>query len=997
MSSVVQRSLAGGELSPEHWARVDQAKYGNALRLMRNSWTKKSSGSQNRPGTSFTSEVLNSANKSRMIPFIFSNDQAYNIEFGSGYFRVYQNGQVLCNAAVPQTNIQGISNNAICTVQVTDVTYIPSIGGGFPFPEVIVKNAQGLTELNGRTFLVTNPVGATNTFEITDILENPIDTSTFEAWTEGGTIGIVIGGILPYASADLPNIQYSQSGDIITLTCPGYPVYELQRTEDTLGNSVFTAVIATLGGEVALYKVPYALAPGGSGSFTYRYCATALLENGEETTPLVQSTGSSTNWTITGVIKGSQCKITVASTTGIQVGDLIFVAGIQGMGELNGKYFTAQVVSGTQISINVNSTGFDAYISGGQVYLCSVMSAVSAAPSSSAPNVISNLVMNTAYQWSGGQIMAFNIYTESGGIFSYLGTTPGSTFSDTGQQWDVTINPPVANVFRDHNSTLYGNPNSPNLLSIPQAVSYCKQRLFFGNFSDDPTRIVASQIGRYSCYNQGTPITDLDVVDFSIAGNRVAAVRFVFELLDTIIFTQSGEYSAVGDGTEVTPSDIGLKKHSGNGCSLLPPLILNSTALYVQARGNIVRDFAWNWQVNGYDGSDLTRYAYHLLEGHTIVSWAYQQTPNSIVWMVRDDGIVLGLTYVKEDQILAWHHHDFPGGFVEDVSCVPEGLEDVVYFIIRRTINGVTKRYIERLNTRLVDPLDKDDITDAVFMDAALTFDGRNTDDSITMTLSGSGWTYQDTLTLTCSASFFQSTYVGDEIHLNLINTDITSDTYGDVIDQIRFTINAMSSATVVTGRPNKTVPLAMQGAALSNWSRAVSEVSGLLHIAGEDVSILGDGFVVANPNNPKYGGVTVTANGFVTLAKCYSVLHIGLPYTSDLETLDIDTAQGETIADRQKLTSAVTLFLNKTRGLFVGPKAPGSDVVDQNSNLTEFKPRTFEASDDPAKLMTGKFNLNIEPQWNSGGRVFIRQTDPLPAEVNAIVESGLYPFQGAS
>lgn len=988
MSAVIQRSFSAGEISPELYARCDTAKYAYGARTMRNTWTKKSGGSQNRPGTSFVCETLFSANTCRFMPFIFSNDQAYVIELGNGYFRVYQDGLPLINyAGTAAFNILGISNANPCVVSVANASNIPTVGGGFPFPEVYFQNAQGLTELNGRAFFATNLNFGLNTFQITDSVGNPIDSSAMGTWTKGGTCFPTVGGTLPYAAAELPALQFAQSADVITITHPNHPVYELTRTSSG-GQTFFAAGIATIGGEVSLSTLTgVTFTPGASGSFPYRYCLTGILEDGSETTPLILN---GTTYNITGVTKANPCVITVPSTTGLIGGDQIYITGLAGMTQLNGRYFRISALTSTTITIQVDSRNFGTLTSGGIVQLASIYQAACAVPTQTAPNIIA-IPFIPSVPFSGGRPSEFNVYIDTNGLFAYLGTTGLNNFHDTGIQWDLTINPPEAVAFLDHNPADDSAP--PDLQSVPSCVSYVQQRLAFANFTDNSERVVASQIGRYGNFTHENPIVESDVVDFTIAGNRVAAVRFIFQLLDMVIFTQTGEFSASGNGGEVTPTQINLKKHSGNGCSNIAPIVINNTALYVQARGNVVRDFVWNWQVNGYSGEDLTTASYHLLEGHTIVDWAYQQTPNSIVWAVRDDGIVLGLTYMKEQQIVSWHHHDFQGGFCENVVSVPEGNEDAVYFVVRRTINGVTKRYVERLNTRLVDPYNIDDLTDAIFMDSAVTFDGRNST-STTVAMTGSAWTYQDTVTLTASAATFDATFLGQEIHINVIDSNPTSPTYRRTLETVRFTINAVTSSTVVTGRPNKTVPLDMQGVAFTTWSRATKTVSGLNHLNGISVSVLGDGFVVANPNRGGLSPVTV-AGGRITLNSCYAVIHAGIPYVADLETLDIDSPNGESIADAQKITSSVTLFLEKTRGAFVGPKKPSTDSPDNTNGLIELKPRKYEGYDDQSKLKTGKYDLQLLSNWNSNGRVFIRQSDPLPISVLAILEAGEYPFRG--
>jgi hypothetical protein len=398
--------------------------------------------------------------------------------------------------------------------------------------------------------------------------------------------------------------------------------------------------------------------------------------------------------------------------------------------------------------------------------------------------------------------------------------------------------------------------------------------------------------------------------------------------------------------------------------------------LYVQARGTIIRDYGFDYQIDGYRGNDLTIFSTHLFDGYTVRDWAYQKTPNSIVWVVRSDGTLLGLTYVKEHQLIAWHRHDTDGTF-EQVCAIPEGVEDSLYAVVERTINGSTKRYIERMYSRSVQ-----DVIDNVFMDCALSYDGRNTSLSHTMTLSGgTTWAYDETITLTSSASFFTASDVGNEIHLTGADGEL-----------IRFTIQGYTSGLIVTGTPNRTVPTSLRTTATTDWARAVDQLGGLWHLEGETLSVFADRFVVASPNDDGYTAVTV-ANGTATLDHPYAVVHVGLPYVSDLETLDIDTPGGETMADKKKLVSGLTVFVESSRGGWAGTEPPLDDTVDPLENLTEFKTREAEDYDSPPELETGTIDVNIRSGWNSHGRLFLRQVDPLPISVLAVAPTGILPF----
>jgi hypothetical protein len=292
--------------------------------------------------------------------------------------------------------------------------------------------------------------------------------------------------------------------------------------------------------------------------------------------------------------------------------------------------------------------------------------------------------------------------------------------------------------------------------------------------------------------------------------------------------------------------------------------------------------------------------------------------------------------------------------------------------LVKRTVSGLsgaggtTRRYIERMDTRYFS-----DVKDSIFADSAVVYDGTNST-ATTMTLTGSGWTYNDTLTLTASASYFATSDVGDEIHLTGADGEI-----------IRFTIEAYASATVVTGKPHKTVPASLQATATAVWGHAKDSIERLWHIEGEDVSALGDGFVASSPNNAEYTVVTV-ANGIATFDEHYVKLNVGLPVTADIETLDIDTTSGETLMGKNTWIGGLILNVESSRGIFAGPNS---------ADLTEFKLRAFE---DPAalpELVTDKVEVNIQPEWSQGGRVFIRQFDPIPVTILAVAPAGLVPI----
>lgn len=607
----------------------------------------------------------------------------------------------------------------------------------------------------------------------------------------------------------------------------------------------------------------------------------------------------------------------------------------------------------------------------------SIVTATSSpAPTASAPNNI---------QWTnvGATVVEYNVYKRPNAstAFGFIGiassgSSPG--FNDTGIEPDFSITPPLAR-------NPFGSSNN-----YPSTVTYFQQRLMFANTNNDPETAFGSQTGLFHNFQTSIPIQDDDAITFNLVGRQVNGVHHLIDIGRLAVMTQVGEWVIEGDQSGIlTPSQINPRQHSYNGSlKNLSPIVIDSSALYVQARGTIVRDFNFDFQIDGYRGNDLTIFSSHLFDSYSLLDWTYQKIPHSTIWAVRDDGTLLGLTRIVEQQILGWHRHDFENGLVESVCSVPEGNEDTLYLVINRTIDGSTKRYIEKFNTRQID-----DIVDSIFMDSALSYDGRNSDFEINaghgiQFTGGTTWAYTETFDCegTGGGEPFTPSSVGKEVHVTGVDEN------GDPLI-IRFTIETFNSTSSVSGRPNRTVPAPMQDTEFLEFSIAVSEVGGLWHLEGEDVSVFGDGFVVANPHNEAYNVITIT-NGIATLDKAYAVIHVGIPITADIETLDIDSPQGETLSDKKKMVNRVSMYLEKSRGVFIGPKPPLDEESDFLGGLVELKIRSEETMDEPVALTTDVVSVLLRSEWNGNGRIFIRQTDPIPLEINGIMPDGLFPIR---
>ena len=287
----------------------------------------------------------------------------------------------------------------------------------------------------------------------------------------------------------------------------------------------------------------------------------------------------------------------------------------------------------------------------------------------------------------------------------------------------------------------------------------------------------------------------------------------------------------------------------------------------MQEKGSLVRDLAYRFEDDVYSGSDLSVMSSHLFKGYQIADWTYAQVPNSVCWSVRDDGSLLGLTYMREQDVWGWHRHATDGAF-EGATAISELDEDKVYLCVRREINSETRRYIEIMAARIDDPVEH-----SFFVDCGLSYEGE----------------------------------------------------------------------------PKATF-------------------SGLDHLEDKKVSILADGNVHRS---------MVVKNGSVSLDLPASVVHIGLPYLSEIETLELNLPTQETIRDKKKSITNVSLYFDTTRGGWIGEK---------REKMSEIKPRNTSDGYGRIEPFTGLSSTVISSTWNKGGSIVVQQRDPLPMSIlNAI------------
>lgn len=308
----------------------------------------------------------------------------------------------------------------------------------------------------------------------------------------------------------------------------------------------------------------------------------------------------------------------------------------------------------------------------------------------------------------------YHVYRKRGGAFGYIGYTETADFRDDNISPDLTTAPyEAAGIFTGAGE-------------YPSAVTLFQQRLILAATTDLPETVWASQVGAYENFSKSKILRDSDRIEFDITGGSLNRVKWLIQLRELLVFAETGEWSIVGPQGGFPATNIAQTQYGYSGAGDVKPIVAEDTALFVDRTKNGVRDLRYAFEQDGYTGNDLTIFAYHYFEGRTIEHWAYQKTPNYLVWCALDDGTLLSLTYKREHQVWAWSRHDV-GGEVESLCVIEEGNEDSLYMIVKRTIGGSTKRYIERMHTRQFT-----DVKDAFFVDCGITYSG-----SATTTITG--------------------------------------------------------------------------------------------------------------------------------------------------------------------------------------------------------------------------------------------------------------------
>ena len=923
----IQTSFAAGELSPTLFGRVDLAKYKVGAKTMRNFFVDYRGGATSRPGTEWAGQCRSGTNTTRLLPFKFSTLQTYVLEFGDQYMRVIKDGGYVLESAKTVTSITQ-ANPGVVT----------SAGHGYAAGDWVYLSVLGMSQVNQQLYQIDNVTANTFTLKST-ITGAAIDTTAFTAFVSG-TVARVFELVTPYLSSDLGQLKYTQSADVMTLTHPSYAPRDLTRTGHaswTLSLVSFYTSIAAPGG--------LGVTSSGAGTTYFAYVVTSISETGEESVAsstgrvqgvnITTTSGSNTlTWNqVSGAAYYNVYRATVSPNVDIPEGATFGYVGMTYGVQFVDSNITPDYTKTPPRHSNPFAKSPISKITltaGGAGYVATTTTCTITDPTGSGAIIVPVVV--------GGAIVA-TIILDGGHDY----TAPVVTFGGAGAGAAGTATIGYATG------------------TYPATSCYFQQRKMYAASANFPQTLWGSQPGAFSNMDKSIPTTDGDSLNLTISSTQVNDIKFMLPMPGgLVVLTGGGAWQITGTGQQnsaVTPSSAIAVPQAYNGCADLPPIVANYDILYVQAKGSIVRDLSYNFFTNIYTGIDISALSNHLFNPYRLTEWAYAEEPFKTIWAVRNDGKLLSLAFVKEQEVYGWARHDTQGQF-KSVAVIQEGIEDVPYFIVRRKVQGFWVQFVERMASRILpeDVAPELSAEDAWCLDCALEYPRVYPSAGLTIS-AASG-----TVTVTADSGVFSVGDVGKVLRAGGGRGTVTGYTSAT---QVTVTLD-VDIVQTIPDDPDLT-PLPVASGAWTLQTKTTS-VSGLNHLEGKTVWALADGSVVSD---------LVVTGGVVTLPSAASLITVGLRYTCDLETLNLELADGlGTIQGKRKKLTALTTRMFKTRGLAAGPTF---------SEVYELK-LPVEAYAIPQALLTGDQRIVMSPSYNIEGRICIRQSYPLPATVLAVI-----------
>lgn len=805
------------------------------------------------------------------------------------------------------------------------------------------------------TFKFSPAIGQSYILVFTDTKLEFIKNPGGPAYPNSSNSGFIISGgghysiVTPYVLADLPMLKFSQLRDTLDIVHPAYPRLRLTRISDTSWTLLPLTNIPTIAAPV-FSNIEISALPSGSTDpqdTRYVYAASSVSTTGEESF-------------------GGQPQI---AGPGIDIGSTQGSISLFWDAVPNAAYykiFKGIPAPGDRLPPIWQNLGFIGYAYGTSFVDSNIVpDFTKASLSPKAPFAIGQYLSYTITTPGSGYDPSTTTLAMAGGgpptippvIYAIVDTTdPSMTggitgiwifFPGEGGTGDITVTAATG-----------GGSGFAAVLKVgatagtfPGVAGIFQQRQMYAQMLALPNGLWGSRTGTRDDFRVTNPPIDSDAIEFAIASPQVTKILWLQSMpgglvigTDAGIVQLTGGSASASNPLAVTPSSNVFVPQSYYGSADLFPIVIDYDIYYVQSEGSIIRNLQYNFFVNVYTGTDITINASHLFYPHTIIDWCYQDSPNKVIWAIRDDYLLLSITTLKAQEIngIAWHNSQT--GLFESIACVQEGSTDAVYVSVNR--NGT--RYIERMVTQVYEQAD-----DAWCLDAALST--VPTFPAASLTLSGT----TGTVTATASAAVFSSGDTGKVLRAGTGKGVIT-----------------FVDSTHVSIVVNAQYPFGRTAIPLNQWrlDTVVSSVSGLAHLNGLVVYALVDG-LVQGPFTVSGAAITLTTPG--------SQIVVGLLFQAQVQPLYVDLGGEVTLQGRRKKVTAATIRVKDTARIKFGTSF--DKVVEWVPLLSDTNPAEALPAFVPG-LFQGDQRMNINQIFNRIGSVAVTQDFPLPATVLALI-----------
>jgi len=845
-------NFTAGQLSPRLDGRTDVTKYFNGCSRLENFVIHPHGGASRRPGTKFIAAVKTAANATRLIPFEFSVTQTYVLEFGNTYFRIYKDGG-----------------------QVT---------------------------------------------------------------SSGSAVEVAT----PYETADLAAIKFTQSADVMYLVHPDYSPRVINRTSHTSwtigevdfrrgpmqdeNSTAITLVSNARTGNATITASANLFVAGDVGRLIKLHEGYAKIASVTNATTAVAAVKENQDGRVE--LLPSYAVDTIAfaegdpSDTGLEHNDRIT--------DSAGQF----VVQGFKVGQNLTITG----------------------AGTSGNNVTNKLIV---------QVTADTI------LFA-----PSVDLANEAAGEDVTIVAVLAA------STKWSFGAFSTTTGFPACVTFFEERLVFANTAAQPQTIFFSVSGDFTDFADG--VNSGDSLTYTIGSNQVNVIRYLVAARSLVVGTSGGEYvvSASGSPEPLSPTNTAIKRQTTYGSADIQPVQSGNVTLFVQRALRKIRELSYNYDADSYTAPDMTVLAENVTESG-IKEFALQQEPDNVVWCVLNNGKLAGMTYRREEQVVAWHLHTLAGRFGQCTVTVSDYANLVAgTTLIFTKSDGATVTFTSeavgaadptitngfRPNTNNNTTADKiftainahADFTVANPSAAVVTINETNHN--------GTGFlkcVSTDTTRLTTT-----NEGIAEVESLAIVPGDLDEDTVYMIVKR---TINGATTRFVeyfsTFDFGDDVTDAFFLDSALSYTGAAATAMSGLNHLEGETVGILADGST--HPDKS-------VASGALALARASVKVHIGLKYSSLLKTMRIEAGGAEgTSQAKTKRIHDVTLRLFRSVGAKVGSLESELDLIHFRSSADKM--------DTALALFSGDKEVEFKGGYDTDGFVVVKQDQPLPLTILAI------------